>query len=246
MQQTVLNNTEADIMASATVKNGFMHIPASYYVDDADEREVQNFQSSYFVLPPDEKGGQRYRTYKSLHLAKGQLTQVESAGYVQSKEYNQDLGDVIRIIAPMDEGVFALGVLQKVIQMDIDLAKKMDILSFDNPIKIGLHQVRYNPTRDRTSFSSPPGLHKDDEDIVFIHIVNVSSNLLGGENVVCTSAVPKITDDAPPYLAHINLTEPLEALCVTKKHYHQVFPMSVASGKSAYRDILLVTFENVK
>lgn len=245
--EITLSETEADIIASTTIQQGFSHIPASVYVDEYEEREVQNFQSSYFVLPPDDKGGNRYRTYKPLHLISGELIPVENHGYSQSKDYNPDLGGLVRRIPPMDEKVFSLSIVQKTIFTDIGIAKRMGIIDFNQPVKIGLHCVRYNPTKGIPSFSSPPGLHKDDEDIVFIHIVNVSSNLLGGENVICTSAVPKISPDGhPPYLAHINLTEPLEALCVTKKHYHQVFPMSVVTGRSAYRDILLVTFENLK
>lgn len=238
---------DSSTIAAITIDKGFSHIPAAVYLDDNDEQELKIFQSSYFLLPPDEKGGQRFRTRKPLNLFGGELLAVDDGGYVQSPEYNSDLGGVVRNIPLMDEKVFSLGVLQKVIWKDIAIAREMNILPFEEKIKIGLHQVRYNPTKGNTSYSSPPGLHKDDEDIVFIHIVNVSSNLVGGENIICDSAFPKINKNGlPPFLAHINLTEPMEAICVTKKYFHQVFPMSVSSGKSAYRDILLVTFEKEK
>lgn len=242
-----IEQPEIDRMAAKAVEDGFIHIPASTYVDESDDRKVQEFQSSYFGLPLDENGGGRSRTRKPLNLSDGKLYPIDDGGYVQGPEYNPDLGGVVRNIALMNEKVFSLEVLQKVIWTDIAIAIAMNILIFSEKIKIGLHQVRYNPTKGNPAFASPPGYHKDSEPIVFVHIVNISANLIGGENAICDSVIPKNKEDgSPPFLAHINLTEPFEALCVTKKHFHTVFPMSVGNGISAYRDILLVTFEQEK
>lgn len=237
--------SEASKIAFSTFENGWSRINASFYLVDEDEQDLKQLQKIFFDLPPDENGGRRFRAYKKLLYLNNELTSFENSSYQQSSEYNDDLGGVVRNIAPMDEGAYANPVLQKAILADLEIARNMGIIDFEKGVLTGLHPVRYNPTKQDPSFSSPAGLHRDDEDIVFIHFINASANLIGGENIICESPTPRSKNGSPPFIAHLNLTEPMETLCVTKKHYHQVFPMSVGVGNSAYRDILLVTFEQM-
>lgn len=242
------NAALADHIAAKTVENGFFHVPASFYVDEADEQDMRKLQGSYNELLPDANTILRTRAHSKYVFENGRVLPVENAFYLQNKKDNDDLGGVVRVIPSMDDDILALELVQKIIWLDMELAMRMGILPFPNPVDIGLHQIRYQPTKDAIAYSSPPGLHKDTEEVVFIHIVHVSRNLCGGENVICRTAAPKVEEGCPPFLAHINLTEPAEALCVTRKHFHQVFPMSVTAGQgySAYRDVLLVTFQAPK
>lgn len=239
-----LKPKEAKIIAKEINQNGYGFIPQSVYFDDSESAELNKILSSYFLLPPDAKGGRRYRAFKNM-LYKNKRVEIQhSQTYQQSKEYNPDLGGVVRSMAPIEESILANPLFSKVLYTDLEIAKKMEILDFEKVIKLGIHQVRYAPVNSEISYSSPPGLHRDDEDIVFIHIGSVSNNLVGGENVICEGPHLKASVNGNcPFLAHTTLSVPLEALCVTKKYYHQVYPMSSANGKLAYRDILLVTFQ---
>ena len=86
------------------------------------------------------------------------------------------------------------------------------MVDFNRPVRIGLHQVRYLPTNNSVSFSSPPWLHQDDEPIVFVHLLNLSYNTIGGDSI--------IAEKGQKFTQVIKLQSPLETLCVinTKKH----------------------------
>jgi hypothetical protein len=75
----------------------------------------------------------------------------------------------------------------------------------------------------------------DDEPLVFLHLINESNNVTGGENTLGRSA------SYPEFV--VKLDHPLDTLCLTQRHYHAVIPHGLRSGTIGYRDILLVTFQ---
>jgi len=109
-------------------------------------------------------------------------------------------------------------------------------VDFNKKINIGIHQVRYFGSSSSPSYASPLWLHRDDENLVFIHLVNLSSNCIGGNNLI--SYEPNKIEEMV-YLKH-----PLDTLLVTKDHLHAVTPIGSNDNKKAYRDILLITFDN--
>lgn len=98
-------------------------------------------------------------------------------------------------------------------------------------IKLNTVVLSENP-----SYGSPLWLHRDDENLVFIHLFNLSANANGGDNLIAYE--PKKIDKL------IRLINPLDTLLVTKKHLHSVTPIGSSDDVIAYRDILLITFDN--
>jgi L-isoleucine 4-hydroxylase len=223
--------------ANAIAENGYGHLRSKVYVEPEDLSELLQFQASYFKLPADENGGNRSRAYRCLNYDNGVITECITQGYSQSAEYNYTDGGKVRRFAPIDYEIMKLPFIRKVIDMNIDIAKQIGDVDFNQLVKIGVHQVRYSPTAGCPSFSSPPWIHKDDEPIVFIHMVNISGNAIGGDSIIAQTR--------NTYEAVIRMVEPMETLCVTKKHFHAVTPLGVSQGEIAYRDILLITFQNI-
>ncbi|MCK1526219.1 2OG-Fe dioxygenase family protein [Bradyrhizobium sp. 182] len=144
--------------------------------------ELKAMQESYFRLPADANGGQRYRAYRSYSLTSDRLEESAVQRYSQSKEYNYLDGGKVRTFQPIEPQVSRSPILQRVIATDAAIVKATGVVSFDAAVKVGVHQVRYQPMAGVPSYSSPPWLHKDDEPAVFVHLLNLSANLSGGDS----------------------------------------------------------------
>jgi L-isoleucine 4-hydroxylase len=222
-------------IAMQLVSDGYAYIEGGYYRDRGHAESLDLFQESYFRLPADNNGGNRYRAYSRYTFKNGFLQSSNVRDYVQSREYNYTDGGKVRRFAEIDESIRNTNLIEDLIMLDLDVVRKSNLVSFDGTIRIGLHQIRYRPTGIAPSFSSPPWLHRDDETIVFIHLANLSANIVGGDNVIATS------DRA--FETVLRLEAPLDTLCVTRKKLHAVTPVAARNGGTGYRDILLVTFE---
>jgi hypothetical protein len=174
-----------------------------------------------------------------LSLINGVLSIDPPSSYSQKYEDNPDAEGKERIFQPISEDLINMPLWQKIIFSDLEIAKAIGEVKFDKKVEIGFHQVRYAPTPNEMSYSSPPWLHRDTEPTVFIHLINLTSNALGGENIIAFD--PKPTS----YHRMIKLVDPLDTLLVNRKHFHSVVPLAVERGQVAYRDILLVTFKNI-
>lgn len=217
---------------------GLAHIPGDVYLDAVDLESFKLMQAGYFKLGADTYGGNRYRAYQRFLLIGTDFYAIGNRGYSQSREYNEDAGGRVRVFPPLDQDMLDSSVLKHIMKTDVVIARGTGIVSFDGPVRIGVHLVRYQPVAGGVSYASPTGPHKDDEPLVFVHLINESSNVIGGENTIGSS--PK------QFEAVIKLEQPLETLCVTHKQFHSVIPLGLRSGKIGYRDILLITFEEEK
>lgn len=221
--------------AESLFANGYVHIDSSNYVEKQDIAEVVEFQGLSFLLPEDTYGGQRYRTHSRLVLKSNTIFNGETSEYSQTKEYNYNLGDVKREMEPIHEKILSMPFFQKTLFKDIELAKQVNLVDFEAPVRIGLHHVRYLPTFSTPSYSSPPWLHKDEEQIVFTHLVGSSHNIVGGDSVISTEDME--------YTTVMSLQHAFDTLVVSNhKVMHAVTPIGLASGQVGYRDIFLVTF----
>src|SRR5579862_4730948 len=90
---------DADALASAvkqTVDWGFAHIEGTVYADEADIPSIKAIQESFFRLPSDPEGGQRFRAYVAYILDGGALFQSDTSAYAPSAGYRYAEGDKIR------------------------------------------------------------------------------------------------------------------------------------------------------
>ncbi|WP_234257490.1 2OG-Fe dioxygenase family protein [Pectobacterium sp. IFB5596] len=65
-------------------------------------------------------------------------------------------------------------------------------------------------------------LHKDDEDIVFVHLINVSSNMLGGDSLIASH--PRGIERV------LRLEQLFDTLVVNHDKLHAVTPVNMRSS----------------
>jgi hypothetical protein len=223
-------------------KSGFAHIEPSYYLGTLGtpypQFDMKALQSSYKRLNLDPAPGNRYRAYTRYNwdTKQSKLVKDTDNNYFQSKKYNYADGGKIRVFDNIGEGFLNNPVIRYLLERNIALAQQSSVVNFADDLSVGLHQIRYRAEIQNTAYSSPIWLHKDDEPLVFVHLLSLTPNLLGGDNVLSQDA--KSIDDI------IRLTSPLETIVLTKKYLHAVTPMGSANDTPAYRDVLLVTFQN--
>jgi hypothetical protein len=180
----------------------------------------------------DPMPGDRWRSYASFLLEGSRLTPLPHAPYVQTKEYNPVDGDKQRVFRPIDDEVLETSTLLEIISLHVAIAKCATPSAFGEQTLVGLHMVSYRP-KLVASYSSPPGLHRDQEDYVAVVMFGSSQNLLGGENVIASGSGLD---------TRFGLDQPFQSLVLTKGPKHAVLPMVSSDGQRAYRNVLLVTF----
>lgn len=203
-----------------------------------DEALVQ-LQDSYDLLPVDPYSSARYRTYTRFLVTSPNPLHVEScenASYIQSYAANDIDGARERKFPPITAAALSNKLLVGLLKADAEIMSDyFGLTSF----YIGIHQVRYKTSIRSPSFSSPIWLHRDDEALVFVHLINTSPGLVGGTNVIAR--------DQKTLVDVVELTNPLDTLILTRNLLHCVTPMGCKNAyNQASRDIFLVTFEERK
>jgi hypothetical protein len=234
-------NTQS--IASTLHSGGFAHYnpaalaPALGCAASAEARQIK----SYFAdleLDPYSKGN-RFRAYAQFKRGPGRLEFGKFENYLQTKKYNPVTGGVVRdypLIAPK---ILNTATLQGLVEQDIAICEDLPGIPSVDETMNGIHFFRYRADVDTPAYSSPAWLHRDDETVVFLHLVDRSDDLLGGDNVIATSGA-----DIESVLS---LDAFLDTLVVNQMKLHAVTPMGTPShykpGEFVYRDIILVTFQ---
>lgn len=221
-------------------RSGYSLIDFSYYFDSVDHSEVDGVLSTYKTLPQDQfSRGNRYRSHSRYNwcAVNNVLVFDPSNDYFQSPSYNSFDGGKIRKFEMISRFFLDSFLVRKLLEKDTDIAKETNLVAFDHTLVIGLHQIRYRANINSVSYSSPPWLHKDDEPIVFVHVLNFTKNLVGGDNIIAKNGSD---------ISRAIRVWPLQTLLLGQSVLHAVTPMSSADDEYAVRDILLVTFYNKK
>ncbi|MEW9139402.1 2OG-Fe dioxygenase family protein [Bacillus wiedmannii] len=217
--------------------NGYIQISNDIFLQDQEDQALlTKAQLDYYSLQNDAYGECRARAYSRYIKYAGSSDYVLDTDnrYFQSEEYNYDDGGKIRNFNSITDEFLHNSLIEKIVRFDSEFASNTNILDTSKDLVIGLHQVRYKATRENPSFSSPIWLHKDDEPIVFLHLMNLSNTALGGDNLIANS--PREINKL------ISLKDPLETLVFGQKVFHAVTPLGTECNTEALRDILLVTF----
>ena len=122
-----------------------------------------------------------------------------------------------------------------IIQSNLKIISEYEPLKNHQELVLGLHFIQYKVNKYGASYSSPDSLHRDDEPLVFIHLLNLTSNALGGDNLFADLKTKEITNV-------VRLEKPFETIVLTRDYYHAVTPLGAREGE-ARRDILLFTVE---
>ncbi|CAM4388662.1 hypothetical protein BAMA_10630 [Bacillus manliponensis] len=240
MLTTVLSNEnslDVEKKVEEFESKGYLQISNDVFLQDAESHNLlTQAQLDYYNLENDAYGECRSRAYSRYIKYAGSSDYVLDTenGYFQSEEYNYDDGGKVRDFNSINDQFLHNPLIEKIVRFDSEFAFKTNIIDTNKDLIIGLHQVRYKATKDSPSFSSPIWLHKDDEPVVFLHLMNLSNTAMGGDNLIANS--PREVNE------FISLKDPLETLVFGQKVFHAVTPLGTECNTEAFRDILLVTF----
>ena len=135
----------------------------------------------------------------------------------------------------MDERILALSIMKNIINTNMKIIRNFPLLKCHQELVLGLHFIQYKVDQYGASYSSPDSLHIDDEPLVFVHLLNLTSNAWGGDNLIADLKTRQITNV-------VRLEKPLETIILTRDYYHAVTALGAREGE-ARRDILLFTVE---
>lgn len=234
-------------------KNGYAFIPGTWYekihmqnssMDENTENEIKHILHQYGELIPDPYSpGSRLRAYAQCRInGSSDLFFGHFEPYLQTKAYNPDTGGIVRSYPLISTEVLENELFQLLVTEDIRFVRKYSEIGDPGEAIIGIHLFRYFATPSAPAFSSPVWLHKDDEDVVFIHLLSLSDNAMGGDNIIAT--------DGRHIELVMRLEKPLDTFVVNHAKLHAVTPIwcKEIKGQESHctRDIILVTFQRRK
>jgi hypothetical protein len=228
-------------------EKGYAFIPGEYYISLRNkttnnkieyDKDLAVFKQGFEHLTLDPYSpGNRWRGYAQCRRENnGELLFGKFVPYKQTKAYNPDTGGIVRDYPLLPESITGNRLLQTLLTDDIRQVEAYGHAGSLDNLTIGIHLFRYQATIDAPAFSSPVWLHKDDEDIVFIHLINATPNMLGGDNLIASNAhcIERV----------LRLEQPFDTLVVNHDKYHAVTPVGVRENSGvALRDIVLITFQ---
>jgi hypothetical protein len=216
-------------------KAGYLFINAKQYVNDLGVQCLQTLHELYETqLQAD---GPRKRAYLKLEWDRqsNQVMIAENQNYFQTAGSNNEDGGKVRQFLQMPIEVLELPLIQKMLRHNLNIVRDYQHLSHYNRLVLGLHFIQYIANEGEASYSSPVGLHLDDEPLVFVHLLELSEQALGGDNLIAQLSNQEIKKV-------IRLERPMDTLLVNRNCYHAVTPLGSRRGVSK-RNIILFTIE---
>lgn len=222
---------------SSIIAKGFGFIPGSAYLSDipAAEDAFKYFEKLFLnSLAPD---GVRNRSYLKLSWNRqdNHASVAANQNYFQSAQSNVDDGGKIRKFATINADILQSPIMQSLLNKNINYILQYAPLSTYDNLTFGIHFIQYVAEELGASYSSPVGLHVDDEPLVFVHLVTLTPNAIGGDNLIARLSDQEITNV-------IRLKNKLDTLCLTRDTYHAVTPLG-SDACVAYRNVVLFTVE---
>jgi hypothetical protein len=237
IEKTNVRHHKIKRISNMLVQNGYCYINSEFYFKSEDLTDLNLLKKSFFKISESNKdNGGRSRAYKRFVLNGNEFID-KTGSYIQTKEYNKMDGGKKRNFTDINKHIVSTAFFKKLLAINTSICHETGLINFKNKVSIGVHQIRYIATSSNPAYSTPSGLHKDNENVVFIHFVNQSSSRLGGVNYIAKN------DDE--IIDVIDLGKPVETIILSKKHFHAVSPIGVQKGKKkAFRDVLIITFES--
>ncbi|GAL10983.1 hypothetical protein JCM19233_1968 [Vibrio astriarenae] len=168
--------------------------------------------------------------YISRKIAKSKIQ-----SYFASGRANDLNGGMCRTFNVIDESLLRNSTFRAIFSQHESLIREYCEVNDVQKANISIHFIRYQVKEGEASYSSPVWLHQDDEPLVFIHLVQLTENALGADNVISG------LDDLPTNV--IRLTNFMDCLIVDPTLKHAVTPTGSIEG-TAHRDVMLINLEN--
>lgn len=217
-------------------QQGYLFKYARDYKLCAYERSSKRLLQEFNQLEQDKSPGSRYRAYLKLCWNRNLNVIKRSADqkYYQTYNANNLDGGKFREFKILDHTIFHNEALQKIIHTNLEFIRQDQNLAKEDHLTLGIHFVRYAASEGEASYSSPIWLHIDDEPLVFLHLMQVSDNLIGGDSIIAEKkgAIKNV----------FRLKNFMDTMVLNRNARHAVTPMGSTKGL-ATRDIILFTVE---
>lgn len=225
------------MLAHDFLNKGYQFIHSDYYLDEVNFSSVHDLKKIYDVDLQNDGSDFRQRAYLKIEWdAARQTMQVPvNQAYYQTAASNQVDGGQIRQFKTLNKDILSIPIIRSILSKNLALIKTYQPLCDLQNFTIGMHFIRYKAGESMASYSSPDWLHKDDEPLVFVHLINLSKSALGGDNLIADSNSKKIE-------RVIRLENDMETIVINKNVYHAVTPLGSKKG-IAVRDVMLFTVE---
>ncbi len=202
------------------------------------EGGLESFHQSWNDLSEDnflsDAGHYRFRRYSVFNWHEnGKLELLPHEPHYQSTYRNNMNGGIYRDFEPFQKKTIESPVLKTLIQCVADQ------ISFNQEKKwrVQAHQFRIVASADEAGNPTPEGIHRDGADFILIMVLE-RNNITGGVN--------HIYDEDQRLVFGSVLTEQGDAVLLNDRMvWHgvsEVYPID--DSKSAYRDVLVLTFHN--
>ncbi|WGV23170.1 2OG-Fe dioxygenase family protein [Halotia branconii] len=190
---------------------------------------TEGFKAFFNNLPVDPyiKGNYRSRRLSRFTVSGDNLIKLPHGYLLQSKDYNQLLGDIKREFAELDDALIELDIFKNLVLAFIDSCK------LHPEAEIGVHQIRTTCSPDNLGNPAPEGIHRDGTD--FIGIFSVTrENIQGGETHLYTAKKEK------PVFSKI--LHPGELVLVNDhEFFHFTTPIKPQTEGQGIRDVFVLT-----
>src|SRR3990167_904354 len=216
---------------------GFQYIPPGFYMNEQIAPTVEDVKKQYDTELVRDGDSLRKRAYMKLYWerASGDIRLADSQLYFQTHASNHLDGGKPRQFKVMNKTIIDVPVIQQILSKNMALVEQYEPLKTEETLTIGLHFIRYLVDERKASCSSPPWLHRDDEPLVFIHLIYLADTAIGGDNLIASGKDMQVSHV-------IRLEKELETLVLNRNVYHAVTPLG-SRKNIATRDILLFTVE---
>ncbi len=225
------------MLAHDFLNKGYQFIQADYYLDEANCSSVHDLKKIYDMDLENDGSDFRKRAYLKIvwNACDKKIVIPTNQAYYQTATTKQVDGGQIRQFKTLNKYVLDIPIIKSILYKNLELIRACQPFCDLTRITIGMHFIRYKANESMASYSSPDWLHKDDEPLVFVHLVNLSKSALGGDNLIADTHSKKIK-------RVIRLENDMETIVINKNVYHAVTPLGSKKG-IAVRDVMLFTVE---
>jgi hypothetical protein len=219
------------------IVEGFKFIPGSFYTENLDRSSYDAFKEFYArQVMQDPYSPVRDRAMIKLiyNRSTSELSVNPIQSYFQSYGANDTDGGRTRIFPLIKDEILSNDIFKNIFLKDSVYINTYCDKVGANTVNLSIHFIRYKAERGGASYSSPVWLHLDDEPLVFIHLIELTTNAIGADSVISEM------DSKPTHV--LRLTSILDTLIVDRMKKHAVTPLGSTQG-TAYRDVMLVNLE---
>uniref|UniRef100_A0AC34F2J9 2OG-Fe dioxygenase family protein n=1 Tax=Panagrolaimus sp. ES5 TaxID=591445 RepID=A0AC34F2J9_9BILA len=232
-------------------QNGYVFLPQKFYYPPSSDNfqfHLDEIKSTFVDLKPDPySSGNRYRAC-SDYFYNPEISSFDfyKIPLYQRPEFNAVDGGKARFYDCIDEKLYNNPAFNTLLNKDIDMVKRLEMVKFDESLLLEILQVRYSPGT-LPSYSTPSWLHIDDEDVTIVHLIHVDKNIIGGDTVISEDISGKNITKV------LRLSKPFDTYMTNQTKFHAVTPMAKAdetedgneNDAEVSRYVFIISFRNV-